>query len=563
MSAMSARYAVDEGGRFIGTFHSGPHGGSLPSDPATFQSFAGTSGDDNFVGTASDDTFDLTQGGNDTVQAGDGDDVISMGATLTRNDRLDGGADDPLIVFDDTLELAGDYSSGLVLRATTITGIEQVRLDAGNNYDLTFRDPNFVAGSTIFIRAIGFSSTNWVSIDASAETDARMRLFGGPGDDILLGGHFDDQLSPGLGTDFIDGGDGIDAASFSNITSGGVTVDLRLQGTAQDIGPSTVTMVNIENLIGSSGDDILKGTDGNNLISSTAGSDIISGLGGDDIIVATRQVSSVPLVQVDGGDGRDILTFYAGIFSPSPSAQFDLSNPNAQDTGSSGILTVTGIEDVEGTWGDDQLRGDAAANTLWGADGSDRLAGRAGDDQLFGDELRSGPSTLPGFQFGSDRLIGGKGSDLLVGGALGDELSGGKGHDTFVYDQGGDSLGEFFFLPGDTVAVPAFDTITDFVGADDLLRFWFQVEAVDAECVGGRLTKHNMNSNLANAVDASHLAANHAVLYVPDRGHYSGHVFLIVDANATAGYQTGDVAIEFSEASDLTGFGIANFTTGP
>jgi hypothetical protein len=35
------------------------------------------------------------------------------------------------------------------------------------------------------------------------------------------------------------------------------------------------------------------------------------------------------------------------------------------------------------------------------------------------------------------------------------------------------------------------------------------------------------------------LGANHAILFTPTSGNLSGHTFLIVDLNATAGYQGG------------------------
>jgi hypothetical protein len=53
--------------------------------------YTGTSGNDSYVGTSGADTFDMAQAGNDSVTAGDGDDVISFGAFFTAADSVDGG----------------------------------------------------------------------------------------------------------------------------------------------------------------------------------------------------------------------------------------------------------------------------------------------------------------------------------------------------------------------------------------------------------------------------------------------------------------------------------------
>src|SRR5687768_4789232 len=76
------------------------------------------------------------------------------------------------------------------------------------------------------------------------------------GADLLYGDSGDDFLVGGLGDDLIDGGaGGFDRAGYGN-TIGGVTVDLRLQGVAQNTGSQGYdTLVGIEFLSGSNFND--------------------------------------------------------------------------------------------------------------------------------------------------------------------------------------------------------------------------------------------------------------------------------------------------------------------
>src|ERR1041385_6991269 len=93
--------------------------------------YTGTSGNDSLVGTSAADIFDMSQGGRDTVAGVDDNDTFLFGGTLTAKDSIDGGAGA------DTLELDGDYSAGLTLKAATLANVEFLRLDAGHDYNIT------------------------------------------------------------------------------------------------------------------------------------------------------------------------------------------------------------------------------------------------------------------------------------------------------------------------------------------------------------------------------------------------------------------------------------------
>ena len=91
---------------------------------------------------------------------------------------------------------------------------------------------------------------------------------------------------------------------------------------------------------------------------------------------------------------------------------------------------------IDGTSGDDELRGTPRADVINGGAGDDTIYGRAGNDRLNGDD---GDDELFGGS-GNDQLNGGAGDDALHGGAGNDELDGGDGDDVLNGGAGRDIL---------------------------------------------------------------------------------------------------------------------------
>jgi Ca2+-binding RTX toxin-like protein len=136
-------------------------------------------------------------------------------------------------------------------------------------------------------------------------------LSGGAGDDIVRGLGGDDELSgdgdgaqardPVPGDDILDGGGGLDGASYSGRTAA-VTVDLA--GRAPDGGAGERDqLVGIENVTGGRGADVLSGDGGPNRLSGADGDDVLRGRGGDDRLTDGEGADAVY-----GGDGGDVLT---------------------------------------------------------------------------------------------------------------------------------------------------------------------------------------------------------------------------------------------------------------
>ena len=149
--------------------------------------FTDDSGDNLEVGGEDDDLFNMGQGGDDTVQAGGGDDVINFtSSAFTAADRVDGGAGL------DVLEIGGIYNAPIVFQPDTMVGIETLLL-AGLGYNLILDDNNVAPGEELLV--LLYSSGT--RVDGGAETDGgfdfqlqsgvdQVSLIGGAGDELFF-----------------------------------------------------------------------------------------------------------------------------------------------------------------------------------------------------------------------------------------------------------------------------------------------------------------------------------------------------------------------------------------
>lgn len=224
-------------------------------------------------------------------------------------------------------------------------------------------------------------------------------LDGGTGNDVLLGGEGDDDLIGGAGDDTLDGGAGLhDVANYTGDHK--VNVDL---STGVAVGQGTDTLINIEDVDGSSKNDIIVGSDAANTLNGGAGNDNLSGGAGDDLL--------------EGGDGKDLL---AG---------------------------GTGDDTLDGGAGNDVLSGGAGNNTLSGGDGKDTITSDDGNDTIDGgtgnDKIASGAGddTVDGGE-GDDTIVAGAGNDVINGGTGADKMTGGTGNDTYYVDNASDKVAE-------------------------------------------------------------------------------------------------------------------------
>ncbi|HEX8224312.1 MAG TPA: Ig-like domain-containing protein [Allosphingosinicella sp.] len=187
--------------------------------------------DNVITGTGGADLILLQQGGNDTANAGGGNDVVYFGQAFTRRDRVDGGEGRDVVV------LQGDYV--LTLSATNLAGVESLSLQTAANsrwgdgggrgeariafgsysYDITTDDANVAAGQQLIVNGSSLRPGESFTFDGSAERDGSFLVFGGGCDDWLEGGDGNDLFvfdgdRWGL-YDHVDGGAGRDAVVFS------------------------------------------------------------------------------------------------------------------------------------------------------------------------------------------------------------------------------------------------------------------------------------------------------------------------------------------------------------
>jgi Ca2+-binding RTX toxin-like protein len=500
------------------------------------------SGFENLSGSAGNDT--LTGDGNDNVLAGDGgNDMLAGGAG---NDTLNGdgriivdthgtGLSGPIttyadvaaafpgsefVVGDDVLEggdgddtLHGGGGSDTASYASA-TGGQFVSLASGFASGAAGTDTLIsienVLGSAHNDQILGNSGANVIT---GGDGHDYMRGIGG--NDTLIGGNGDDYLGGGFGNDVVDGGAGWDRVAFYHNTTTGVQVDLNIQGVAQDTGQGMDTLIGIEHASGTAFDDVLIGNSGDNWLWGEEGNDKLYGGAGNDLL----EVGTGNHV-ADGGAGNDTLSFFANGTGVTANVTVSLLLQGAAQATGAGSMTLTGIENLSGSYQNDTLTGDGAANILAGDVGSDTLSGGDGDDTLYGDGRiiidshgvgTSGPithyadivATYPGdpdLVSGNDTLVGGKGDDTLVGGGGDDLLTGGQGADRFVFGPGSGDDRITDFAKKDTIALDGIAGVDDF---SDLTIVNVGGSAVISWGTGDSITLDGYKANKLSAADFS------------------------------------------------------------
>lgn len=221
------------------------------------------------------------------------------------------------------------------------------------------------------------------TIDGTPDAD---ELFGTSADDTLSSFDGDDTLAGGDGADLLDGGGGVDTASYADAT-GGVLVRL-WNGTGRRNIAEGDTLIDIENLEGSSFNDLLIGSADDNALYGGAGNDYLSGSDGNDWLVGGLGADIIA-----GGNGFDTVS-YEGSAS---AVNIDLATQTALGGDAMGDV-LNGIENLAGSDFNDAIEGDSADNSLWGFSGDDTISGADGTDILYGGH-------------GADTLDGGGGID--------------------------------------------------------------------------------------------------------------------------------------------------------
>ena len=166
----------------------------------------------------------------------------------------------------------------------------------------------------------------------------------------------------------------------------------------------TLTVLNFNHVIGSSGDDSLRGNDNDNLLIGGEGDDTVIGVNGDNTLIGMEGTNVLI-----GGDGDDLI----------------IAGPQDQISGGDGVDTL--LIDVND---DVMVAMPNNIEVLITGEGNDSLIGTPGSDSI----ISAG---------GNNTLDGGGGGDFFMGGPGGDVIIDTNDPDTFVFQDptdGADTL---------------------------------------------------------------------------------------------------------------------------
>ena len=228
--------------------------------------------------------------------------------------------------------------------------------------------------------------------------------------------------------------------------------------------PFTITVNDINEVLGGNGADVINGTAQTDVVDGRGGNDLINGNDGSDLLL--------------GGTGSDTLNGGAGIDGLLGEAENDTldGGPGADQLfgGSGNDILRIDAEDtvVDGGPGTDRVDvvGSAGVTLNMAASSIELAFGGAGNDTF--NAAGSGAGVRQDGGAGNDTLIGGNNTDLLEGGADNDTLSGGGGNDTLDGGTGSDTLtggagSDLFILRASGNPLSLGDLISDFENGTD------------------------------------------------------------------------------------------------
>lgn len=472
--------------------------------------------------------FIFSGGGNDDLTGGQGSDVIEGGGG---DDRINGsGGNDQLLDYDPFT-----YDSG-----------NDVLIGGAGNDSLGFGDGNDVASGGTGDDYIGFFG----------DMNSADRIDGGLGHDVvdLTSANYFAQVR--LNADWMVGIEGI---AFHNGEIANPTYNFAVDDNFLSAGQTfTVDCTGLSFLSTVEFDGSAE-TDASFKFAGYWDTDIFTGGAKDDLFTFPGDFSGndfptgfAATDQLDGGTGRDTLILDGAGYADGI------------------VFESTTIRNIEIIFlGDNQDHGGCYQHYKFILDDGNVAAGhtlslRAQYLNQYGGVIFDGSHETDG----NFSLLGGAGADTLIGGAQADSIKGGAGDDTVQGGLGADKLdggdGADIFVYSSVLESTSrgFDRLSHFDAANDAFDLPFSVTAIDATVMGGKLSNSgHFDALLGAAVGPDQLAANHAVLFMPDAGTLRGDIFLVVDGNGVAGYQSGqDLVVLLSSPADLASLSASNFT---
>lgn len=423
---------------------------SIQDRVSTINKIVGTAYDDRLTASNAD-TWLIGGDGENRLYGGDGNDILDGGTG--QNYYYGSQGADRYILSSSVIDYLYYFTSrsGVVLN---LSGVDRnfvnslgntiaVLANSGSNKGVTNADLLSDSNGDTFTKTGGgpvyIAGTHYGDVIFGRDSGETV-YFMGAGNDLCYGGSGNDVYVHSYGgIDRIDGGTGTDtyigrisftwdSAStsetriiylngnfdcntngapdyqeygFTSLTQDGVNYT----GFAYDSSSNYVYLMNINNIVGTSGDDILVGNDNANIISTDRGTNIVPALGGNDTIHAAFCANTI-----DGGAGTDTITFANTFWPPSGvSGQAayvflqDGSFYGASDkvffwgaaagatyasyqswVGGTQYSRITSVENITGAGLNDVLYGTSGVNVINGGNGNDIIAGMGGADTLSG-----------------------------------------------------------------------------------------------------------------------------------------------------------------------------------
>ncbi|MEO1138420.1 MAG: calcium-binding protein [Pseudomonadota bacterium] len=315
-----------------------------------------------------------------------------------------GGGDDKAVIKDEALDKikldldGGDGVDTLDLSQAAATA--KVNLATGTLGNSKAENFENVIGTEFDDKILGNNEDNVISglggVDTIKGRDGDDTLVANKGNDFVFGGKGDDMLvwNNGDGSDLLNGGKGDDLVQV-NFDTDLVNDDLQNKDVAEfsvtDKGVQFARIeVNDQTEFGLFQLDVRK----TETLETNFG-------GGDDTAVIVDNVLDEIVLDLDGGDGVDLLD----LSQAASAVTVDLGAGTIEtSTSKVGTSTAINFEDVTGTAFNDTIIGNDQNNVIRGGAGNDVMLGGDGADTFLFFEEDAGVDVILDFEIGVDRI---------------------------------------------------------------------------------------------------------------------------------------------------------------
>ena len=261
---------------------------------------------------ATTDTSEAT-GGIDTIEAGDGDNMVFGG---THGDEIDSGIGNSILMGDNgfvQLNNTGNQRVQVVSELSTLGGDDDINARGGNNLAFgsvgndrieTGSGDDVIFGDNGVADYLNGLADQYVTTDTTDATSGDDELVGGAGNDLIFGGLGNELVYAGAGKDVVVGDLG--EANYNSNDSDPMTLD-RVFTKNSEIGGK-------DEIHGGTNDDVVIGGGNEDKLYGDSGNDFISGDGGE-VIYFNGLIVSVEATELfiggadllDGGADNDIM----------------------------------------------------------------------------------------------------------------------------------------------------------------------------------------------------------------------------------------------------------------